>query len=157
MTIAQLGDLGGFLGGIGVLVTLVYLALQIRKNTQAVRSASLDSVSASHSEFLDRVGQDPELTKLWFDGLSGEIDLSETDARRVTILLISVARRWESASYRVREGTLDSSAWAGIHAELTIVFSSPGAQTCWKTIRILLSPDFVVFAERAIRCKGQSE
>ncbi len=46
-----LGNVGDFVGGIGVIVTLVYLALQIRKNTQAVHSASLDSVANSHLEF----------------------------------------------------------------------------------------------------------
>jgi len=38
MTLSQLGDLGDFLGGIGVIVTLVYLAVQIRHDTQAVRA-----------------------------------------------------------------------------------------------------------------------
>jgi len=32
-----LGNLGDFLGGIGVVVTLIYLALQIRQNTAATR------------------------------------------------------------------------------------------------------------------------
>jgi hypothetical protein len=113
MTLTQLGDLGDFLGGIGVVVTLVYLALQIRKNTQAVHSASLDSVASSHLEFQRSMGQDPELTKLWFDGLSGEIDLSETDSQRFLFLLLSVARHWESAFTKGRVGTLPSSAWAG--------------------------------------------
>ena len=48
MTLSELGDLGDFLGGIGVIVTLVYLAIQIRRNTQAVRSASLSPEERTH-------------------------------------------------------------------------------------------------------------
>jgi len=100
------------------------------------------------------MGQDPELTKLWFDGLSGEIDLSETDSQRFLFLLLSVARHWESDFTKGCVGTLPSSAWAGMHEELTGVFSASGAQTYWRLIRGLLSPDFADFAERAIRIRG---
>ncbi len=41
MTIQDLGALGEFLGSIAVLATLVYLALQTRQNTMAIR-AQLD-------------------------------------------------------------------------------------------------------------------
>jgi hypothetical protein len=36
-TIQNLGALGEFVGSIGVIITLVYLAVQIRQNTQSVR------------------------------------------------------------------------------------------------------------------------
>lgn len=36
MTLMELGALGEFLGAIGVIVTLVYLAIQIRQNTHAL-------------------------------------------------------------------------------------------------------------------------
>lgn len=36
----NLGNIGDFLGGIGVVITLVYLAVQIRQNTRQLRSGS---------------------------------------------------------------------------------------------------------------------
>ena len=38
------GDPGDFLGGIGVLVSLVYLAIQVRHNTVATRADSYQAV-----------------------------------------------------------------------------------------------------------------
>ena len=40
MNLTQLANLGEFIGGIAVLVTLVYLALQVRQNTSALRASS---------------------------------------------------------------------------------------------------------------------
>ena len=145
----DLGNIGDFLGGIGVVVTLAYLAVQIRKNTQSVRSASLHSVSTSISEFMDKIAQDPALTKLWFDGLSGKVQLSEADAQRHNLLLMSLVRRWENAFHQNRVGMLESVSWSGMRDGLTFVFSSPGAQAWWKGARGLVSEDFVAFAERA--------
>ncbi len=79
MTLSDLGDLGDFLGGIGVIATLVYLAIQIRRNTMAVRSTSLDSAYAAHMEFQRTVWSNSELNKLWFDGLTGRSQLSDTE------------------------------------------------------------------------------
>ena len=40
MTLQDLGNIGEFLGSIGVIVTLIYLAIQIRQNTKAARASS---------------------------------------------------------------------------------------------------------------------
>jgi hypothetical protein len=153
MTLSELGDLGDFLGGIGVIVTLVYLAIQVRRNTQAVRSASLDSVTTSHMEFQRTVWGDPILNELWFDGRTGKKELSEAESRRFIFMLSSCARHWESAYQKARGGTLETTAWAGMHEELLGVFVNPGAQAYWHLIRRMFSPDFVEFAESAIRAK----
>ncbi len=155
MTLTELGDLGDFLGGIGVIVTLAYLAVQIRRNTQAVRSASLDAVFTSHVEFQRTVWADPVLTKVWFDGMTGTTDLLEEDSRRFLFMLISAARLWENSYYKARGGTLESTSWAGMHQELTGVFAGPGVRIYWKLIRNMFSPDFVAFAEGAVRARTQ--
>ncbi len=40
MDLTQLANLGEFIGGVAVLVTLVYLVLQVRQNTSAVLSTT---------------------------------------------------------------------------------------------------------------------
>ena len=42
-TLQDLGSLGEFVGAIGVVVSLVYLAQQMRQNTTSVRAASFNS------------------------------------------------------------------------------------------------------------------
>ncbi len=45
MSISDLGSLGEFIGSIAVLVTLIYVALQIRYNTHATRAASHHAIT----------------------------------------------------------------------------------------------------------------
>lgn len=155
MTLSDLGDLGDFLGGIGVVATLVYLAVQIRQNTQEVRSASLDAVAASHMEFQRSVWGAPVINKLWFDGMSG-VALPEDEGRQFLFMVITCARHWERAYHRARGGTLDSTSWSGIHRELAGVFSYPGTREYWKRIQYMFPPDFVDFAEKAVREVGEA-
>ena len=48
-----LGNIGDFLGGIGVVVTLLYLASQIRQNTRSLRASAHQSIT-SHIAELNR-------------------------------------------------------------------------------------------------------
>jgi len=158
VTLSDLGDLGDFLGGIGVIATLVYLAMQIRRNTMAVRSTSLDSAYAAHMEFQRTVWSDAELNKLWFDGLRGRSQLSDSDRDRFLFMLISCARLWEGAYFKVHEGSLESKAWAGLNEELTEVFSFPGVQAYWtEIVRGMCAQEFVQFVESAVRGKAGSD
>jgi hypothetical protein len=150
MTLDSLGNIGEFVSGVAVIVSLIYLATQVRQHSHATRSAALSSISASVSEFLDHVARDPELTALWFDGLSGQVELSETEQRRFSLLLLSLARRWESAFYQSTSADLESDAWAGVQGGLVFIFSAPGAQAWWNGIgQMVLSKDFIAFAERS--------
>ena len=158
MTLSDLGDLGDFLGGIGVIATLVYLAIQIRRNTMAVRSTSLDSAYAAHMEFQRTVWSDSELNKLWFDGLVGRTQLSDADRERFLFMLISCARLWEGAYFKVHEGSLESKAWASLSEELAGVFAFPGVQPYWAGfVRGMCAQEFVEFVESAVREKAGSD
>ena len=157
MTLSDLGDLGDFLGGIGVIATLIYLAIQIRRNTMAVRSTSLDSAYAAHMEFQRTVWSDKELNKLWFDGLLGRGELPDADRERFLFMLISCARLWEGAYFKVHEGSLESKAWAGLNEELSGVFAFPGVQPYWtEFVRGMCSEEFADFVDSAVREMAES-
>jgi hypothetical protein len=149
VTLSDLGNLGDFLGGAGVIVTLAYLATQIRRNTQEVRSASLDTVADSHFEFQRSVWADPALSKVWFSGMSG-VELPEDEGRRFLFMVISLARLWERAYNKTRRGNLESTSWSGINQELAGSFSFPGTQEYWKRVQYMFPPDFVDFSEKEI-------
>ena len=150
LTLSDLGNLGDFLGGIGVIVTLVYLAAQIRRNTQEMHSASLDAVAASHFEFQRSIWDDPDASRIWFDGMYG-VALEEEEGRRFLFMVITLARLWERAYNKAQGGTLESTSWAGIHKELSGVFSGRGTREYWKQVQYMFPPDFVDFVEEAAR------
>ena len=45
-----LGNIGDFLGGIGVVVTLLYLAAQIRQNTKMMRGAARQQLTLASQD-----------------------------------------------------------------------------------------------------------
>jgi len=71
----DLGNLGDFAGGIGVVVTLIYLAVQIRSNTQQVEENSRllglqahQAVGERTTDVLFEVAKNEELFRIWSTG-----------------------------------------------------------------------------------------
>ena len=69
MSLEDLGNLGEFLGAIGVIVTLVYLAIQIRQgseqtalNTSAIHATSFQNLIDHHANLQLQVLTHPELS-----------------------------------------------------------------------------------------------
>ena len=150
MTLSDFGNLGDFVGGIAVVITRAYLAVQIRQSTKEVRSASLDAEAASHMEFQRSIWGEPGLNKVWFEGMHG-VPLPEDAGRQFLFMVITCARHWERAYHRARGGNLDSTSWPGIHKELAGVFSFPGTREYWTRVQYMFPADFVEFAEKAVR------
>lgn len=127
-----LGDLGDFLGGIGVIVTLVYLAIQIRRNTEQTR---LNTAGEAWSGIRDAYepayhGNNAEIFRL---GLSGELDPSDADYMTFSMLMLRIISQFELSLYQARHGTLDDELFA-MHARLARMnLTSRGGRTWWDT------------------------
>ena len=76
MTIQELGSLGELVAAIATVVTLIYLATQIRHNNKALAEATSASVNASYASINARISSDAEFAELF---LRGRRDLASLD------------------------------------------------------------------------------
>jgi hypothetical protein len=72
MSIQDLANLGEALGGLGVVISLLYLAIQIRQNTRAVRSSSYHQAAEQMWNFCLSVAQDASLAEILAKRVAGE-------------------------------------------------------------------------------------
>ena len=76
-TFAQLlGNYGEFIGAVGVIVTLGYLAIQMKQNTAQLRSDSYQRHLDNHSAHLREVCFNPEVLEAFAPGLNDFESLS---------------------------------------------------------------------------------
>ena len=69
MSLGDLANLGQIIGAIAVVVSLVYVALQIRQNTNAVPAATSQSVHEHFANWYNSLACDASLSKIVIDGL----------------------------------------------------------------------------------------
>ena len=78
------GAIGEVIGGIATILTLLYLAYQIRNNTKATRGTTSFSIQTAIADNLSAVRSDSEFAEIWLRGLKGLDALSEVERARFT-------------------------------------------------------------------------
>ncbi|MBW2424465.1 MAG: hypothetical protein JRG86_09460 [Deltaproteobacteria bacterium] len=79
MEITTLAAWGEFLGGIAVVVSLVYLAGQIRQNSKLLRACATSTTSQLQYGQNEMIAKDSEVAQLFYNGASEPDSLTEVD------------------------------------------------------------------------------
>ena len=146
MSLQDLGNLGEFVGAVAVVVSLVYLAVQIRQNTQVVRAnVELDNARLA-AEFNSQVAGNPELVDLWRRSASGE-PLDADEQIRWGFLMANLFYRLEGLYRQHRRGLLPAESWAAWDRLLVFVLANPITRSWWDSRNHPFSGAFVEHVE----------
>ena len=131
MDITTLAAWGEFLGGIGVIVSLFYLAAQIRTNTKTVGASNYDDVATAANEF-NTLLIDPEIATLYVRGLDDFAGLSAEDQTRFGGLMGLVVNSIQKGWILRERGLLDDAMWAAQVHSRDGVFANSGVRQWWE-------------------------
>jgi hypothetical protein len=106
MTLDDLANLGQVIGALAVVISLIYVAYQIRQNTNAVRSATAQAVHEHFSNWYNLVSADAELSRIAASGLRDYASLSEQERVRFVATFMSFLSYSQNAFLKWREGLL---------------------------------------------------
>ncbi len=150
MTLQDLGSIGEFVGAVGVIVSLVYLATQIRQNTRAVRSSAQQEIlgDMSMSAFINLVAGDSDTASFYELGLADSRDLSRAERLRFSLLLTRFVYGFSRMYDLHRDGNLDLESWEAHKEILRWVIKQPGVKRWWPNARSQIPRSFADFVER---------
>jgi hypothetical protein len=139
MDIMELGAIGELVGGAAVLVTLVYLVIQIRQNTSQVRLSTATAMIANIQAALEPVYEHFDT----FDrGLDDDADLPGRDARMFSLLMLRIFHALQNSYYQQIEGALGSD-WYLVHLNAISAFTHRlGGLRWWNENREKFAEDF---------------
>ncbi len=146
-----LGAIGEIVGAAGVVVTLGYLAIQIRQNTRSVRAAAFQEAIRDAAQSTDQLGRDPELSRIWFAGQRDFEALTGEERQRFAVYSTSVFRRYENIIYQAHHSALDPESWEGIRQQLRYALSQPGTVAWWKRGQNLFNRQLREFVEQELQ------
>lgn len=119
--ISTVGELAGLLV---VIVTLFYVALQVKQNTNAILAASRQSMLDADIGLITNYIEyaiDPHL-------ITDDMELSPEDHRRFVWIVIKAIRIREFAWHQYQSGILDEQTWQSYMAPVPGIFSTQRAK-----------------------------
>ena len=145
-----LGAIGELLGAIVVVVSVVYLASQVRQNTAASRAEALRSFSIEVSRQFEDMGCDERMSAIWhrllYEGVGRE-DLEPAERISAGYSLMSRLNLYDAAFRSYQEGILAEEEFASMLT--TRILDIRFTLESWNIFRQELSPDFVDYMEKA--------
>ena len=131
------------LGGIGVVASLIYVAIQIRNNSRAVRGSTYNQVSNSFISNWDSLANNTESLSVVLRGGKDFANLTEhVDQSRYYLLMMANMRRFENAWFQYKIGVLRETDWQAIAYDMDALFAYPGTRFAWEAIKNRSSIEF---------------
>lgn len=131
MDLAQLANLGEFIGGVAVLVTLVYLAMQVRHGNQLAFLSATQSMLDSYNHVVDQWYGDLEKTRVSKVGLRFDSGMGEEERLRFSAQLFTFYGWIESIYYHHKTGHVEDALANRAVSLLKFYGDLPGVQAWW--------------------------
>jgi hypothetical protein len=147
-TLAKVSD---FVGGIVLVISLVYLAYQVRQNTQSLRSENYARVLERMSTVQAQLSMDADLHHVFMVGAEDPARLSRAERLRFSWALYELFGAGEFMFHQSREKALPPEVWARWEAAIGWWLSHPGMRAWWTAKPAPLASDFEEFADNIMR------
>lgn len=142
MSLNDLANIGQVIGALAVVISLIYVALQIRQNTNAVRAATAQSVHEHYANWYNSFAGDETLPEIAIKGLKDYASLSEIEKARFVALFMAFLSYGQNAFLKWRQGLLEPSLWIGWEQVLMNLIGAPGGKGLWKERAYLFGEEF---------------
>ena len=137
-----IGAIGEVLGAAAVVVTLGYLAVQIRQNSQAVKNSAAQMLLSEANESLRVASSSPDTARAVILGQTLFEELSEGEKAQFITWVFSWMRTIEQAYFQYEKGYIDEEIWEGHTAHHRQLINSPAIEMWWSQRRCFFSKKF---------------
>ena len=123
-----LGNFGEFFGAIAVVVTLVYLATQIRQNSKMMKSAALQKAIDDRTSITAML---VDLPHVWRVGLGTYESLTDDEKVQFNGIMLSMISSHMGLRGLFEDGSLDAQTFELFENDLTSAMICPGVRDWW--------------------------
>jgi len=146
MTLSVLASLGSFVSGFAVLISLIYLALQVRQ-TERNQQISIRHSRVSRIVELHLALADPAVAEAWLHGSASPEQLTQVELSQFNNLCRALFFHFEDSFYQRQEGLLNDEAFETVVAGARLSARSRGWRAAWKIARCNFGGRFLAFMD----------
>ena len=127
---------------IGVLLGILFLALEIRQNTDMMRSQARDAITEKQMMFSEWVTTEPEMAVAIVAAGEGPQAMSSEQRTMYSYFLTGVWREWENSYYQYQRGLFDAAEFEPRTLRWRAQMEPDAARALWAGTRLWYAPGF---------------
>ena len=157
MELQTLANIGEFLGGLGVIVSLIYLAVKIRGNTSSQQSETYARSLERMAYMQEFMAKDHALTKMFNEGLIDPNQLTITQKIQFSWVLTEMFGNLEFMFFQSEQRNIPAELWDRWEETMKWWLTFPGVVAWWKGKPTPFTPAFMSCVEECIAQGYQPE
>jgi len=138
------------IGAFAVVISLVYVGVQVNDSASAVRSAAANDANVSVQNWYLQVGSDPQTSELFYDGLVSEDPLSTHDEFQFLMMFHAAFLGFQNSFLIAEEGTIDVELRGALTGAIVLVKDLPGMRRFWRQRKSTFHSAFAAYVDGLI-------
>jgi hypothetical protein len=142
--------IGQIVGALAVVISLIYVAREIRSNARAARLASMETVV----RWLRQLAEHPDLRELYYRAIHDFDSLEGADLVGFGVLMNQLFHIIQETYYQQADGHLDPRVWRETEVSVSEVIAYPGVQAWWRLRSHWFGEEFAKYINQVQRTAG---
>jgi hypothetical protein len=130
-----------------VVVSLFYVAVQIKQNTGAMRTASAQNLITVSTNAHLLIASDNGLAQIIQIGINNPESLKDYEQLKFNSSFLALYVQYDFAYRQFLRGELEPATWTRMEFEILVFLRMPGGAAWWKQDKARMSPEFVKFID----------
>jgi hypothetical protein len=132
MTLSDLASIGSLVSGVAVLVSLIYLSLQIRQTERNQRALINQGAMARDTAIVAMLPQ-PDFSAAWVKVVGGETELSALECWHLSVVLRGLLGSLQESYLQKKAGLIDQITIDYIEFGVHYYLAQPVIRALWST------------------------
>lgn len=147
MSLSDLANISNLVSGLAVLVSLVYLAQQIRQAARNQRAAIHNDRVGFLLQLLADTFSDRQVMDVCVRGLNADDTLDPIECNQFVHIQVCMFNFYQEYFLMFRDGMVDQSRFTHTMNNLKMDVTRPGTRASWNTIRPGFDPVFAAYVD----------
>ena len=138
------------IANLSVVVGIVFLAAELRQNTQAIQAQTRDAITEKQMEYMGWVATSRDLAGVNARGQSGMADLDSEEQQMFRLLTNAQFREWENSHYQYEAGLFTPEEFEARTQTWRYNLAYPGYREVWEGRSDTFAPNFRAEIDRIL-------
>ena len=150
LRLSELASIAEVIGAIAIVVSLIYVGVQVEDSTRAVRSATASETATAISSWYSDLGTNFQASDVFLRGGPKPELLTPAETAQYIFLTHGLMYQYQTAYYLAEEGTLDVELQQSLMETFQGIRELPGFLMYWEQRGHVFQPGFRAFVENVV-------
>jgi len=148
--LSDLASVAEIIGALAVVISLIYVGVQVNDSASAVRAASANDANVAVQSWYLQVGSDQQTSELFYGALISEEALSNQEEFQFLMIFHGVFLAFQNSYLLAEEGILDVELREALTRAILGVKDTPGMRRYWRQRKSYLHSAFANYVDQLL-------